>query len=307
LSHQIDYLHRTVRDFLLGAQASVTLKSYTRGPFEINRYLANACATQLSLLASLARKGYYADGVTIQSTNGLFVTMLDDFMHYMKQFEDASRQALVEVMDWAETIICRQLSESVPGDRTGSSAAEANHMWLNWKSSFVSLTIQYDLQIYTSLALKRSKPKIAGFSRGNGTQGRPILDFALRRWTSEPSAILPPNPKLIEMLLELGADPNGMFEQESVWYRFIDYLKSVKLRSWDGVEGDIWRSTVELLIRHGAMRFPLVMTHLESVFGPETSDTFFSLFNTRKSSLPWSKPSNDSSKRSLFSKFRRSR
>ena len=82
-------------------------------------------------------------------------------------------------------------------------------MWLIWKSSFVSLTIQYDLQIYTSLALKRSDTKVPGFSPRNGIPGRPILDFALRRWISKPVEMLTPNPELVEKLLELGADPNG--------------------------------------------------------------------------------------------------
>jgi hypothetical protein len=242
------------------------------------------------LLHVLAKNEYAAYNDFASNEEGrLFLELTDEFLFYTGQIELFTRESPTPVIEKTRLVIVQQVCDiqrTLPGSWQESMVFEAVGKWNSWKCSFVTLAVQYDLVIYAMAATKSDSCK--------GRQGRPLLDFALRRRVSNPRPKIEqaPNMALVNLVLSLGADPNGQFEGLSVWSHFLRYLRRQKLR---GPEANTaWLRATEALIKHGASRNPRrspnhqttidAMQALGRLFDPDIARQFEYLFANTTSS-----------------------
>jgi hypothetical protein len=275
---EVDYLHRTVKDFLLNDQSQMTLQSYTCGKYDTDRYLSNSFASQIMLLDALAKTEYGKPHPHAQDNKSrLFLELLDEFMFYTERVEFVTKVSPLALIDKTKGIILRQIPAvcgALPSSWTTSIGWEAAGHWKQWKCSFLTLAIQYNLGLYAMATLKAEPQK--------GKAGRPLLDFALRRWTCNPSVVLPPHTELVAAILASRASPNEVYENTSIWELFIEHLDRQNLR---GSKGSLsWAEVTELLIRHGAGNAESA-GELGFYFDAETSLKLQGLFKERTSTM----------------------
>jgi len=273
---EVDYLHRTVKDFLLSEQSQQTLRSYTGSEYDTDRYLSNSFASQIMLLDALAKTEYEAFHPWAQDQKSLlFFEFVDEFMFYIERIERASRNSPTALINKTKDVILRQIPAvdgAIPGTWQTSIGWEAVGHWQEWKCSFLTLSIQYNLGLHAIATLK-AEPR-------RGTVGRPLLDFALRRWSSNPHVQLPPHTELVATILASGADPNEIYDRASLWDHFILYLRRQELH--DPKTNIPFVQTTELLIKYGAAKTDWATRELSRIFDEETSRKLQWLFTEAK-------------------------
>lgn len=296
---EVDYLHRTVKDFLLGDQSQKILRSYTDGEYDTQWYLCNSFLTQMILASSLADKEYNSREQGVDNAKlRLVFDFFEDFMHAAEKIEQASGASPVTLLSKTEKVLLDQIS-TVNADmlhlssRGLSRVWESIDKWYDWNCSFMTLTLEYDLEGYYSY---RSKSRLQ-----IPRKGRPCLDFALRRWASRPLHSLPPKPHLIKTLLLDGASPTDVFENDSLWGHYLlcmarQFESDENKGEFPEKERSAWYETTELLITYGALynRFSsreneVARNTLQKVFGLDTAEKL--LRTPTKPSLKWNQPS----------------
>jgi hypothetical protein len=243
--YRVDFLHRTVHDFLRTKDMQDLLLAKTKSGFNpessiLRGYLVLLKAMPLSerrlkdqagpMQQLLEEAFFYAREVEIQtkSTNH---NMINEFGAVIDRISREAQQDFVWYRD------------SAIGDYDGING----HARKAACSSFFEYTIQKGLHLYVKQKLQRTpKTKLRG--------GRPILDCALRICPSKFSGEI----ELLDMvryLLESGADPNEMYGACSVWGRFLLQVSNSRGGRRTPQEFSVAlhrHRLIELLLFHGA-------------------------------------------------------
>jgi hypothetical protein len=279
LSHTVDFLHRSVRDFLRDIYYSKLLES--RGSdFSSTITLANMC---LILLKSLMIDNF-RDRKSIHQV----ISLTDEILYYAheagKQKEDHTA-SIVAILDEVDRVNCHYARK------------ERNH-WTHARDpavgkgldvynegdscNFLALAVQARLVSYVRAKLQDDPTNIQ-------KRGRPLLDYALRPRRTTPVIMKYYSQRedpsvdvdMVHLLLEYGADPNQpiyLNGGKTVWELFlISCHESMSYAG--GVSASLIEArylACELLISNGAqynrhldLRSPGMTAHsvLEFLFG----------------------------------------
>jgi hypothetical protein len=288
LRYKVDFLHRTVRDFLRD-NYQTELREQTGAEYST---LLSLCGMVLALVKILPVQDFRST-----STLNFLFGHVDEFMYYVREF-DRYHRALLHTEQRAslgnsmprykdpyphgdlrnrslsnidhQIELCNALLDDLDHVNSTYAKDERNH-WTNARdapagtnepfneygqNTFLGLAIQAKLQIYVSDKLN-TNPKLL-----QNKKRRPLLDYALR-----PKRVTPENlpyqieredtsvdVEMVSLLLSKGADPNQIvyiYNECSVWQIFLASCCE-NAHQAPPLLKDAWYKAVELLIEHGA-------------------------------------------------------
>ncbi|QPC76888.1 hypothetical protein HYE68_007640 [Fusarium pseudograminearum] len=226
---QVDFLHRTVRDFFL--DTGVIDDMIQKRPTEKFDPHLSLCRIMLGL-----NKVITPGENSSQVYNQLYI-IVDGLMHYARSVEETFTRLEEDEMAEHDTTSLEQVFKILDElDRTNCEGL--NHLGVHWTNikdppqgtfregrnkTFLAATIQARLALYTADRLKKNPAEI----RQKG--GRPLLDYALRPTMVTPLQIIHleqgPVLPIVELLLDLGADPNAgiyIYENRTPWELFLE-------------------------------------------------------------------------------------
>ena len=282
LRYKVDFLHRTVRDFLRD-NYQTELREQTGAEYSA---LLSLCGMVLALVKILPVQDFRPT-----STLNFLFEYVDEFMYYVREFDRYHRALLRtgrraslgnstlppphgDLMNSSlsntdlRIKLCNDLLDEL--DRVYSVYAqnERNH-WTNARdaptgtkepfneygqNTFLGLAIQTKLQIYVS---DRLNTKLL-----RDKKGRPLLDYALRPKRVTPADLMYQiergdasiDVEMVSLLLGKGADPNQIvhiYGGCSVWHIFLAFCRKYADKAPPPLK-NTWYQAMELLIEHGA-------------------------------------------------------
>lgn len=229
MRYQVDFHHRTVRDFLKGT--TVISDIMRKRNMAESDTLVSLCKMMLALIKTMC-----FEGVSRLNINHFF-SLTDRLMYYCRRIETqctGKRQYDEDVSSHSRiTEMCKILDEL---DHTGIEYLDsgASH-WTNIRdspkglfqeyqqNSFLGATIQARLSIYLKRQLDEDPTRLR-------KRGRPLLDYALRPTIVVPNEIpdidieVGPVRPVIELLIQRGADPNQaiyIYDSQTPWALFL--------------------------------------------------------------------------------------
>lgn len=257
---EVDFLHRTVRDFLSTPTASSKLVAKDTEAFNAHITLIRALVVRLK---GLSKAGNVRDGIA------LLWSLVGPAMYHAKLAEsssDASLNRLLNELDyaashfwtsspslqnhghhWSRSLTLRMVDQSAP-----SFLAFATHCGLE---KFVTETLESDASLIGNHSIRPLLLCALADTSGLLSLDLTRLVSPDRRVPLAHDGLLfePPNPRMIEILFERGADPNRYHSGFTVWehlLRSIDQAKGRFVGNTD--ETQAWAGAVRLFIENGA-------------------------------------------------------
>ncbi|SMY25417.1 unnamed protein product [Zymoseptoria tritici ST99CH_1A5] len=237
LDLQVDFMHRSLRDFLLEPSSQEFLASHIGVLFDGRNYLRNVRLTQIRMVLD--------NGMPPQLTVGLasyFISSLS-----VATFRRDPRSVL-----FAQAF--EPMIEYVRSAARGDQPWYINSSLDGWDlegSTFLSLAVDFGLIAYVEQALTSEKIR--------EKRDRPLLDYVLRpRFAGEASyhsvGLQAAAPELVRRLIHLGADPNEEFQGSSIFALFLSFVMS-NLDNKGNTDEDVrseYLSSLEVMLEGGA-------------------------------------------------------
>ncbi|KAK4697415.1 hypothetical protein P7C71_g658, partial [Lecanoromycetidae sp. Uapishka_2] len=248
--YKVDFLHRTVKDFLMDKQMLQQLmqratKDHTQ---EWNPH-RSLCNVALARAKSLPLRDGIQDGI-----NMLF-SLVDEFMFYAHMAEHEGGVSEIRVLDELDRVISKFARVDMICHWTnGRDPPTGMYFEENGNNTFLALAIQSRLRLYAKTKLEQRHNPL------RAKRGRPYLDYALRpnlvTPTKLPHYVEYIDFKMVEMLLEKGADPNekvSIYGGITVWALFL--LSCYERRdSCEPSTKETWFKAARMMITKGARR-----------------------------------------------------
>ncbi|OTB12976.1 hypothetical protein K445DRAFT_320477 [Daldinia sp. EC12] len=216
----VDFLHRTVREFLLRTDGLASFLS------QYSNKTSTALLMCRTILATLRKLPLHKGFAFIRMKSEAFKHLLDWAAQVEQDVEVSA--ALVPILDLTEQVFicCPYIYEDVLAVRRDL--------------SFIGLACERGILSYIKAKMGDIRIRAA-----INESYRPLLDFALNNGRGCV------NPEIIKTLLENGANPNQnhKFESdsESVWIRFIHRIREKDTQNNADIE-----TAIKLLVIHGA-------------------------------------------------------
>jgi hypothetical protein len=203
LRWSVDFLHRTVRDFL---RKNYQSELYKQAPAGFNERVA-LCSMMVTLLRSYPISDFQTDF-------NVLIGFVDEFLYYayeLELFDLAETQfPLLDEIDYFMTDFA--FRGNIAGHWTGARTVLEPTKYQRYhdhRSNFLSLAVQARLRHYVAHVLDKDPQQLRKL-------GRPLLDYALRPKRVTPimlpyhadREIMSIDVDLISTLLAKGADPN---------------------------------------------------------------------------------------------------
>ena len=241
----VDFLHRSLRDFLMTREIQDRLQHYTKGSYDTRMFYRSARLVQLIALNRVA---------------GDTDSMMGLASHVLSTLTVASYRDTPDALTFAT--IAKPVIEAL-ARRDARELDEIGHWYLSrvlstWQreqSTFLSLAIDFGLQSYVRTHLTPHSVQ--------SKKGRPMLDYVLR----PRFAILEnsrrricvgdriPDLNNLDTVLNFGAHPNQIYQHASIWARFLcfmaDYFRMNKPRG-NFIEERTFLRALSTLIESGA-------------------------------------------------------
>ncbi|KAH5096643.1 hypothetical protein HBI56_137370 [Parastagonospora nodorum] len=287
LSHSVDFMHRTVRDFLRDCYHD-NLRNYLTHEFSP---LVSLCKIHLCLLKALP-----VDNFRDRRSVNRIIGLTDELLYYAHEAEkncthqeQRTLDGLLNELDKVNSHHARSIRNHWTHARDSPAKLGFDHYREGGQCNFLALAVQARLVKYVSTRLQADKQIM---QKG----GRPLLDYALRprRVTpismdyhttrDDPSVDI----KMVELLLAHGANPNQsvhLYDGESVWALFLLSIHEANRQEGSGTSlpeslKTAWYASCEAMIRVGAQSDHITVvvkgrpglnttTILSGVFGPE--------------------------------------
>ncbi|KAL2825093.1 hypothetical protein BDW59DRAFT_146785 [Aspergillus cavernicola] len=252
----VEFLHRTVRDFLRDNHRTKLLEA---APSNFNVKIS-LCRMILVLLKKLPLRDFRRDNDTLLS-------LVDELLYYANELEQLGMtQEIFPLLDMLDQVMRVQKQVSYPNYHahwTNAREMPGNGKYIIWKEqggcSWPALAIQARLTSYVRYVLDRDPSHLS-------KPCRPLLDYALRpaRATSVVPAhtkeLAMPNTGMVQLLLDRGCNPNqtvGIYGGESVWGLFVLFCYE-KLQDEGADQGVLFRVTNLLVAHRASMNWRLV-------------------------------------------------
>ncbi|KAL9114090.1 MAG: hypothetical protein Q9227_001862 [Pyrenula ochraceoflavens] len=269
--YSVNFLHRTVRDFLTMDEVRLKLETYSGGAVPCHLQLCTAILAQLQSLRGGSWTATDAES---------FLRLLDEFIVYalamemegakLPQHVFAKLMEQMEILsmpfEWAKS--SRQSWEDVRAldmrlDLQQITSAHWADVTKKYKNNHLSFFISAGLLDPVKTLIENGRDAVCK------KKGRPLLDYALRRDLHVVTRISNPNSRAARLLLECGADPNQMYEEKTVWHKFLSWMRDNK-NSIAASPGP-WVEATVLMIEHEADNFPTVGVFLREIFDAGTA------------------------------------
>ena len=304
LLHPVDFLHRTVRDFLRDCYYKRLQDELPAG--SDFQPLVSLCRMMLVLLKSL-------DPIELRNNASItrLIKLVDELLYYAHEAEkrDPSpepAQALISLLDELDKTNCHYAlamrnhwthMRDSPATRGYDEYREGGHC------NFLALTVQARLVKYVRTKLQTDPKRMR-------KSGRPLLDYALRPRRVTPISMpyhsqredTSVDIEMVRLLLEHGADPNQkvhLNDGRTVWALFLlSCHEMVQRDEASAALRAVWKRVSELLITNGAdlgawienedrrsaRGFPVmtVPTILETLFGEDEAQSLRALAGARQ-------------------------
>lgn len=241
LGHQVDFLHRTVRDFLRTKEMSdyLTTDDIICGP---NTSILRAYVVLIKCVP--LQRAHFEDGGTLSK-------MLMDAFHFARQAELESGQPQTELLDDLHDnlrIFTAASGRKIPWYRKCYDASYCNREnSYPACGSFLEFSIQKGLALYV-----KEKLRLGAQSLGSTT---PLLDCALRMCPSHTTG-QPDLTDVVRVLLDQGFDPNQTIGDSTVWGVFLHLYAQELENTRDSDDGHTLalhhHHLIELLVSRGA-------------------------------------------------------
>ncbi|VUC24312.1 unnamed protein product [Clonostachys rosea] len=260
LIQPVDFLHRTVRDFL---------RDWFHDKLE--EQLTESFVPPISLCRIMLffLKKQPQDNLLSQKHYIRMIALVDELLYYAREAEkhpycrDSAVSPVEDILDAADRVNSSLMNEVMENHWTHVRDPPRSRGLDEYRErgncNFLALAIQARL-------FKFVRAKLAANPRRLVKPGRPLLDYALRPRRVTPLA-LPyhsrrdePNlePEIVSLLLNLGAKPNQVVyshEDRTVWALFlISCWESSKRGEVTEVSKKAWYEVSQMMIKHGASR-----------------------------------------------------
>ena len=270
LDYQVDFLHRTVRDFLMEKDMHQDL---VRRATDDNTTKWNAhqalCYVELARVKSLSLNN------GIQTRLNVLFLLVDAIMFYVHEVEIEQKAPQIRLLEQLDRVVSDYADNDMDYHWTNARDSPRGLYFDEYNyNSFLALTIQSRLVLYVKEKLDNN-PNLLRAKRG-----RPLLDYALRPNIVTPSRL----PQLVEfidfdmvrLLLDKGANPNekvSIYGKMTVWALFLlSCYEKKDIRTPQAKE--IWFKAAELMLRKGADRkLKLETTRRETIANRSEAET----------------------------------
>ncbi|KIW12470.1 hypothetical protein PV08_09747 [Exophiala spinifera] len=276
----VDFLHRTVRDFLAMDEVRQKLEKYSKGAFPCQLRLCTA------VLAQIRSLGPNFESLTDAEA---FLRLLDEFLFYASALE-MTRSRIPEELFAAlrERLDLFDISNVVNIAGLRSREVQALDLRNNLKMFTSAHWSEGDagdknnqLSFFISTGLFDPVADLIGSHPDaiSKKEGRPLLDYALRRDRHAAIELKLPNLQTTRFLLESGADPNQMYNERTVWHGFLSWMRdNQKIIS---PSQKAWADATKLMIEYGADAFPTVGAFFREIFDTQTAKELNTLLSER--------------------------
>ena len=204
LPNRVDFLHRTVRDFLRDNYLD-QLRSCAGDRFDAKFSLCSMIVALCKISADSNLLHFPGKDTSPEIDFG----MVDEMLLYVKDFERTEAQSLASLLDEL--------------DRVNTNRTKRTHVhWTNQRKTdfsctFLALAIRAGLRLYVKEKVELNKALITE------KRGRPRLDYTCRPERS--STILSQlgqndifNPEMVRLLLKHGSEPNQLiYNGHNTW------------------------------------------------------------------------------------------
>jgi hypothetical protein len=207
LAHRVDFLHRTVKDFLMTKDMTAMINSYRAEGDDEGLFLAHAILAQIKMIS--LQDGSYGKS----SGSNDFVALVEQALELTRDVENRLEHDSGPIVNELGCMI--SILNSSFGKRFDPTRG-VPEWWLHWRAwnnPVLRLAIRSNLSKYV---MNNINPGIV-----ESHHGRPLLDCALRRSWLRPDFTTPPHPDVVKALLDAGGSPAETFDHFSIWAYFV--------------------------------------------------------------------------------------
>jgi hypothetical protein len=276
-THYIDFLHRTVRDFLHTNDVQQILLSYShRKEIDSDAYQANALLAQIKMLD--------IENDIPESTVSDFLILSEELMRIPEEYPAKRSSKILSELERVLLELHRRIR--LTGHMVDAQLLRSEVPFYTWQDEnsfstleevFLGCAARWNMQEFVMQTVGKNLPKL-----NISLLGLALADNILNRRAEQFAA---PKPELIDFLLNLGEDLNRInsYTGSSMWGEFLQRIPKFygiglteRSQYYDGVrahgdealkmEMEPWLRTAEIMIRHGAAR--TLYGHFEDAFGP---------------------------------------
>jgi len=211
LRYKVDFLHRTVKDFLEGQEMQDLLKNRASMTFDTRVSLCKIFLAQIKALPPRA---------VDSALNSLFA-LVDELMFYAGEVEYHKKESQVALLDELDRVVSIYANDT--GFHWTNIRDPPDGLYDEMESkTFLAQAIQARLRLYVEEKLN-SEPRLL-----NQKKGRPLLDYALRSKVISPIQLplqrTNIDVEIVKYLLSKGANPNQRvhhLDSRTVWNLFL--------------------------------------------------------------------------------------
>jgi hypothetical protein len=234
--YRVEFLHRTVRDFLLTKDMQHVLEERVGPTFHPRKSLCKAFLAELKTVPPSLIRGSLQESLSLTGDEqDAEDQIIENLMTYVRGLEEEESVPQIALLDEAER------------------AARASSSCWQYKeegTAFLGLAVDKGLSLYVQHKLT-VQPELLH------ANGRPLLYFALLPLGKVEgygrdviTQTTPPNIDMVKLLLSFGASPNHYYEGFTVFVHFVTFMCR---QNADLVcQAANFQETLELLVSHGA-------------------------------------------------------
>jgi hypothetical protein len=259
--HRVDFLHRSVRDFLMTKDMQNMLSNWIATDLDADLVI---CKTTLAEIKSS----------TIHSKtlakNGPISELVEDFFHSAQQYHQRTGICLTDLLDELVLTISTH-ARPFQGDPTIDcpSQIEDKYPWSSWGAqSFLTYAVSWNFQF----AVKRGVDRFEETKKITRGEKEFLMDHAIYFQRDRFKFNLAPDPSMVELLLQRG--PSVRIATKP----FIDKVQ--RNAEWRHKPDSIFR-TLKLMCQHGA-NLEQDPRSREVLLGILSDQDVGELFNTKK-------------------------
>jgi hypothetical protein len=246
----IQYLHRTVKDFVESPEMQDVFRRYTEG-------------TRFDPYASLLTSSVFRVRKCIHPRSGVanwLTNIVEWCMMLAREHEMKTGRCEVEVLDEldrATSLIWDQIKEWSANKTISSRVLTAYSISsFEWQDDFLSLATVYDLSMYLDARLGSAKQPQRAVTYPQ------YLEYAIGKSPiTMPDVERVPDARTIKVLLQHGANPIQPWANSTLLEKVLDKVRLLKDNEDPALQ---WVPTLELLLMHGYHRWTELSSEVPS-------------------------------------------